>query len=65
MCESIECKEEQEEQEVSACSEVLDIETQADVPLRAALLLWRLHRLQSNITASHQRREGERLPAAL
>lgn len=33
MSESIECKEEQEEQEVSACSEVLHIQMQADVSL--------------------------------
>lgn len=64
--ESIEGEEEQEEQEASARSEVLDVQMQADVSLRAALLLWRLRHLQINIGAklisSGGERRAEQLP---
>lgn len=52
MCKYIDKDEDQENQGVSACSEILDIQMQADGSLCAAFFFWWMYYLKINITVN-------------
>lgn len=52
MCKYIDKDQDQENQGVSACSEILDIQMQADGSLCAAFFFWWMYYLKINITVN-------------